>query len=94
MNTLRERGLRTIHAKLDLAEKLGDRLVSKMQASPIQDERYRGVDELRRTYLIKAEGMAEILQKLDIITDDEMYTVFDLCAHLEGREKLLLRRGG
>lgn len=94
MDTLKERGLRLVYAKLDLAERLSDQLVGQLQASLLSDPRSRNLEELRKSYLIKAEGMAEVLQKLEIISTAEMYTVIDRCAHLEGKEHLQIRRGG
>lgn len=94
MDTLKDRGLRLIHAKLDLAERLGDQLTVTLQASLINDPRCRNLDELRKSYRTKAEGMAEVLQKLEIISADDLYRVIDRCAHLEGREQLQIRRGG
>lgn len=92
MNALKERGLRLIEAKLDLAERLGDRMADRWRSAHPEEEHWRSLDELRRGYLSKVEGMAELLQKLDIITEAEMHQIFHQCARLEGSEPPSSRR--
>lgn len=92
MNLLKERGLRLIEAKLDLAEKLGDRMADRLRFAHPEQEHWRSLDELRRGYLTKIEGMAELLQKLEIITEAEMHQIFHQCARLEGSEPASSRR--
>lgn len=79
---LKQRGLGILRSKLDWAGRLDQELLDKINRPLPPEDRHASLAELRNRLLYKVEGMAELLWRMGLIQEEEMYDIFGQCGLL------------